>query len=56
MVAIIEKYTVCEIIGRGKFSVVKRAISKSNGKQLAVKIIDKKALNPKELEFLRTEL
>ncbi len=56
MVAVIEKYTVCEIIGRGKFSVVKRAISKLSGKELAVKIIDKKSLNQKEIEFLRTEL
>ena len=56
MLAIIEKYTICEVIGRGKFSSVKRAINKLTSKQVAVKVIDKKALNPKELDFLRTEL
>ncbi len=54
MVAVVEKYTFFEIIGKGKFSVVKRAINKATNKQMAVKVIDKKALNSKEQEFLRT--
>ena len=56
MVAVVEKYSFCETVGKGKFSVVKRAINKVNNKQVAVKVIDKKALNTKEQEFLRTEL
>ena len=37
-------YEIKEIIGKGKFSVVKCAIHKKTSKKVAVKIIKKKAM------------
>lgn len=36
-----EKYEIGEVLGRGPFSVVKKGKSKSSGKEVAIKVIDK---------------
>ena len=47
-------YDVLKAIGKGKFSVVHKCRSRSTGEQFAVKVIDKRKLQPQERELLRT--
>eukprot|EP01116_Phalansterium_solitarium_P003295 TRINITY_DN140_c0_g1_i3.p1 TRINITY_DN140_c0_g1~~TRINITY_DN140_c0_g1_i3.p1 ORF type:complete len:298 (-),score=106.61 TRINITY_DN140_c0_g1_i3:427-1320(-) len=49
-------YTLGKVLGRGAFSVVKSGISKSNGRQHAVKCITKKLIDKKELQLLEREI
>lgn len=49
-------YTLGKVLGRGAFSVVKSGISKTSGKQHAVKCITKKLIDKKELQLLEREI
>ena len=51
---IASEYELKEEIGRGSFSVVRRAVSRSNRQECAVKIIDKsKRCRKKQLNRLK---
>lgn len=52
---VVAKYHLREVLGKGAFSEVVRAEEKESGKQVAIKIIDKKALKGKE-EALQNEI
>lgn len=53
----IEKhYDIKEKLGTGSFAVVKRATSKKDGKDYAIKIVKKKNLNAEELETIHEEV
>ncbi|KMS83489.1 hypothetical protein BVRB_033850, partial [Beta vulgaris subsp. vulgaris] len=53
----IEKhYEIKEKLGTGSFAVVKRATSKKDGKDYAIKIVKKKNLNSEELETIHEEV
>ncbi|XP_061685616.1 serine/threonine-protein kinase DCLK2 isoform X2 [Syngnathoides biaculeatus] len=46
--AILEKYTIGEVIGDGNFAVVKKCVERSTGREFALKIIDKAKCRGKE--------
>lgn len=50
--SIYDNYNLQDQIGRGKFSVVYKAISKKDNQSYAVKVIDKNRLTPEERDFL----
>jgi len=49
-------YEIKEKLGTGSFAVVKRAVSKSDGKQFAIKVIKKTKLNTEELAVVHDEV
>lgn len=49
-------YQLHEILGKGKFGVVKRAVHKRTKLNVAVKIVKKKELSLKDLELLKREI
>eukprot|EP01119_Soliformovum_irregulare_P004503 TRINITY_DN1552_c0_g2_i1.p1 TRINITY_DN1552_c0_g2~~TRINITY_DN1552_c0_g2_i1.p1 ORF type:complete len:343 (-),score=101.91 TRINITY_DN1552_c0_g2_i1:243-1271(-) len=49
-------YKVGEEIGRGAFSVVKKASNKKTGEEVAIKIIDKKLVDKQDLVLLSREI
>merc|ERR1719167_904183 len=49
-------YVIKEKLGTGSFAVVKKAVKKSNGNEVAVKIIDKQKLEKAELDSLNDEV
>eukprot|EP00954_Amorphochlora_amoebiformis_P020510 1339865-Amorphochlora_amoeboformis.AAC.1 len=51
-----KKYMTKEVLGRGSFAIVKRAVRKKDGKELAVKIIKKAKLGQKELQIVHDEV
>mmetsp|Transcript_12767 Transcript_12767/g.15149 ORF Transcript_12767/g.15149 Transcript_12767/m.15149 type:complete len:333 (-) Transcript_12767:216-1214(-) len=51
-----KKYSTKEVLGRGSFAIVKRAVRKKDGKELAVKIIKKAKLGQKELQIVHDEV
>ena len=53
---IFEKYILKEILGKGKFSTVYRAIEKNTNQIVAIKIIDKRILKLNELDLIKTEI
>ncbi len=53
---IYDYYEMDDILGKGKFGVVKRAIHKRTKLNVAVKIVKKKELNLKDLELLKREI
>ena len=53
---IFDKYILKEVVGKGKFSTVYRAIDKNNERTVAIKIIDKRILKLNELDLLKTEI
>lgn len=55
-ISIHEKYDIGKTIGRGAFSVVKIATRKASGKKYAIKCIEKKNLDQKELQLLFREI
>ena len=54
--SISEFYTIQNVIGKGKFSVVSSAIHKKTGKKVAVKIVQKEAMNEQDMELLFREI
>eukprot|EP00731_Ephydatia_muelleri_P001211 Em0001g1211a len=52
---VLAKYNLKEVLGKGAFSEVVRGINKETAQQVAIKIIDKKALKGKE-EALQNEI
>ena len=53
---IFDKYNLKELVGKGKFSTVYRAIDKINNRVVAIKIIDKRILKLHELDLIKTEI
>lgn len=53
---IFDKYTLGKEIGKGKFSNVFEATNKITGEKVAIKLIKKKEITPKNLEFIKTEI
>ena len=53
---IFDKYILKEVVGKGKFSTVYRAIDRNNERTVAIKIIDKRILKLNELDLLKTEI
>ena len=51
----IGKYRLLKTIGKGNFAKVKLAKHIPTGKEVAIKIIDKTALNPGSLQKVRTD-
>jgi calcium/calmodulin-dependent protein kinase I len=51
-----EFFTLQQKVGYGKFSEVFRAVDKTTFERVAVKVVDKRKLEPIEKEMLRTEL
>jgi serine/threonine protein kinase len=49
-------YEVGDILGKGKFGVVKKAVHKRTKQEVAVKIVKKRELNLKDLELLKREI
>jgi len=45
-------YEVGEIIGQGKYGVVKKAVHKKTGQEVAVKIVNKQEMPVKDHELL----
>lgn len=52
---ITEHYEIGSFLGKGSFSVVKKAVNKRTGQEVAVKVIDKTSINVK-VESLKTEV
>ena len=50
-----DKYEIKEKIGEGHFAVVKKCIKKQNGKEYAVKIIEKQKLKKNDLDLIIQE-
>ena len=50
-----DKYEIRDIIGEGHFATVKKCINKNNGKEYAVKIIDKQKLEKKDIGYIMQE-
>jgi len=51
-----QNYTVGEEIGRGAFSVVKKAKNKKNGEEIAIKFIEKKFVDKQDMTLLAREI
>ena len=54
--SLLEKYDVKQKIGKGKFGLVKYGIHKETKREVAIKIISKKAMEPADLELAKTEI
>ena len=55
-VPILEKYDILEEIGKGSFSTVFLARNKTNQKEIAIKVIEKKDLDSEEALFVKNEI
>ncbi|CAK7895393.1 hypothetical protein CAAN1_10S00804 [[Candida] anglica] len=51
-----DKYQLLEILGEGAFSVVYKGIDVGTGKPVAIKVIDKRDLNAKQLNNIKNEI
>ena len=49
-------YDLGPVVGRGGFSIVRKAIHKRSGRQVAVKIVRKDTLSSQELDELMDEV
>lgn len=49
-------YEIKETLGKGKFGLVKSALHKKSGKNVAVKIMSKKEMTANDLELQRREI
>jgi len=49
-------YDIQETLGQGKYGVVKKAVHKKSGKEVAVKVVKKKELSLKDQELLKREI
>ena len=54
--SLLEKYEVKEKIGKGKFGLVKYGIDKKTKREVAIKIMAKKTMEPSDLELAKTEI
>ena len=54
--SLLEKYDVKEKIGKGKFGLVKYGIQKETKREVAIKIMAKKTMEPSDLELAKTEI
>jgi len=50
------QYDIGDELGRGAFSVVKKAVNKASGEEVAVKIIAKQPDNPRQQDMVENEL
>lgn len=51
-----DQYELKEVLGKGKFGLVKLAIHKNTGRKVAVKIIGKKNIDYSDLEMIKNEI
>ena len=51
-----EAYIIREKLGRGNFSVVRRVVSRENGKEFAAKIISTKSMSDQEVKDTHAEV
>ena len=49
-------YDIKDVLGKGKFGVVKSAVHKSSREMVAIKMISKKNMNSQDLELMRREI
>lgn len=49
-------YTMGDVIGHGKFSLVYKATEKASGKDCAIKVINKSRMSLREKELLQGEM
>ena len=56
MTAQLERFEIKEILGKGAFSVVKKAVKKETGEEVAIKIIDRIKAGETEQKRLQTEI
>ena len=49
-------YDIGEEIGKGSFSAVYKGTKKSSGQRVAIKVIDKTKLNPKDISVIESEI
>jgi serine/threonine protein kinase len=56
VIPIDEEYVIGRELGRGRFSVVHECVHKRSNEHYAVKVIDKKTIDPEEKALLRTEI
>ena len=54
--SLLEKYDVKQKIGRGKFGLVKYGINKKTKREVAIKIMSKKTMEPSDFELAKTEI
>ena len=54
--SLLEKYDVKKKIGKGKFGLVKYGIHKKTKREVAIKIISKKIMEPSDFELVKTEI
>ena len=53
---IVSYYDIGESIGKGKFGWVKAGVHKKTGKQVAIKILKKKKMDPEDFELYKREV
>ncbi len=51
-----DQYELKDVLGKGKFGLVKLAIHKASGRKVAVKIIGKKNIDYSDLEMIKNEI
>ena len=54
--SLLEKYKVKGKIGKGKFGLVKYGINKETKREVAIKILSKKIMDPSDFELAKTEI
>lgn len=56
VVPVEDDYVIGKELGKGRFSIVKECVHARTGKHCAVKIIDKRTIDPEDKGLLRTEI
>lgn len=51
-----EIYEIKDKIGNGRFGIVRLGVHKETGKEVAIKILSKRQMQPNDLELIRTEI
>jgi len=49
-------YEIKQLISKGKFGLIKSAVHKKTGKEVAIKILTKKAMDLNDIELQRSEI
>ena len=51
-----ELYEIRQVLGKGKFGLVKLGIHRGSGRKVAIKIINKKLVTPIDVQQVKTEI
>lgn len=54
--SIFQKYEILEMVGKGKFGVIKQVINKETKLKCCLKVMNKKSMTSKDLQELKTEV